>query len=202
MAKESAVVSEWLAAWIHEAPAGRVLDLGAGEGQTSLWLAEQGFRVDAIEKDAKRYQSLVEVSLGHDIKPHQDDVTHFSLAANTYSLIVAHAILHFLRPTDLWPLADRLSEALIFRGLFFAEVLTTDDPGCVTMQEQFAREIEPNTYLTSQPDGIIHYFAPGELRRTFAGLEIVAYEEARYSDPKSFAGYRAGAILVARQSRE
>jgi cyclopropane fatty-acyl-phospholipid synthase-like methyltransferase len=201
MGKESAVVSEWLEVWIQEAPTGRALDLGAGDGETSLWLAAQGFRVDAIERDAERYEFLAKASIGHNIEPNMDDVTNLALPKNIYSLIVAHAILHFLRPTDLWPFADRLSESLNPGGLLFAEVFTTDDPGCVTLQESSAREIEPNTYLASQPSDIIHYFAPGELRRTFAMLETLAYEEARYSDPKSPEGYRAGAVLVARQSR-
>jgi len=149
----------------------------------------------------ERYEVLAKASIGHNIEPHSDDVIHFALSNNTYSLIVAHAILHFLRPTDLWPLADRLSESLIPGGLLFAEVFTTDDPGCVTLQESTAREIEPNTYLAPQHSGIIHYFAPEELRRTFAMLEMLAYEEARYSDSKSPEGYRSGAVLVARQSR-
>jgi tellurite methyltransferase len=194
------LVSEWLEAWIQEAPTGRALDLGAGDGETSLWLAAQGFRVDAVEKDVERYKILVKASAGHRIEPHQDDVTRFALSNSNYALIVAHAIFHFLRPTDLWPLADRLSESLVPGGLLFAEVFTTDDPGCVALREGAAREIEPNTYLVPQPSGIIHYFTPGELRRTFAMLEILAYEEARYSDPGSQDGYRSGAVLVARQS--
>ena len=196
------MVSEWLEAWIQEAPTGRALDLGAGDGETSLWLAAQGFRVDAVESDAERYKVLTEASVGHTIEPHQDDVTQFALPKKTYSLIIAHAILHFLRPTDLWPLADRLSESLVPGGLLFAEVFTTDDPGCATLKGNAAREIEPNTYLVPQSSGIIHYFAPGELRRTFAMLETLDYEEARYSDPTSSEGYHSGAVLAARKSRE
>jgi len=32
-------------------PGGRVLDLGAGQGRNGLWLAEQGFVVDAVDRD-------------------------------------------------------------------------------------------------------------------------------------------------------
>ena len=158
--------------------------------------------IGLYHRDAERYRILTEASVGHTIMPHQDDVTHFPLQKETYSLIIAHAILHFLRPTDLWPLADRISESLIPGGLFFAEVFTTDDPGCVALKGGTAQEIEPNTYLVPQPDGIIHYFAPGELRRTFAMLETLDYEEARYSDPTSPDGYRSGAVLAARKLRE
>ena len=41
----NAVVAEELA----DHPRGRVLDLAAGEGRNALWLAEQGFEVEAVE---------------------------------------------------------------------------------------------------------------------------------------------------------
>jgi SAM-dependent methyltransferase len=192
--------SEVLETWIHESPIGRALDLGAGEGETACWLAERDFSVEAIERDPRVYEQLVKACAGKSIQPHLADILHFTISPGTYSLILAEAVLHFLKPTELWPFADHLCQALIPDGLLIAEVFTTDDPGFTKLCEIKAVEIEPNTFQAPEPIGLIHYFAPGELQRVFAALEILAYEESRRLDPTSSEGYRAGATLVGRRA--
>jgi len=112
---------------------------------------------------------------------------------------VAQAVLHFLRPTQLWLLADRLVATLKPGGLLLADVFTTDDPGYLALKETGTIEIEPNTFEAPEPVGLIHYFAPGELRRIFALLEVLEYDESRRADPRSDDGFRAGAHLVAKR---
>jgi trans-aconitate methyltransferase len=179
----------------------RALDLGAGEGETALWLAEQGFIVDAVERDPLVFQRLQKACVGLDVVPHMADLNEFPLPPKTYNLIVAQAVLHFLRPTQLWPLADRLVEALVPGGLLTAEVFTTDDPGYTSLHESNTLEIEPNTFEAPPPIGLIHYFAPGELLRTFTPLDVLEYDESRQADQRAEDGFRAGAYLLARRPR-
>jgi trans-aconitate methyltransferase len=185
--------------WLDEISPSRALDLGAGDGETALWLAKQGPTVDAVERDPQVYARLAEACVGTSVTPHQTDLSEFPLHPDTYNLIVAQAVLHFLRPTQLWPLADRLVEALAPGGLLIAEVFTTDDPGYTTLRESEAAEIEPNTFEAPHPIGLIHYFTPGELRRIFTPLEILEYNESRTVDAQSEDGFRAGAYLVAQR---
>lgn len=180
-------------------PEGPVLDLGAGDGELAIWLARRGFTVDAVENDAGVYARLAEASAGTTVHPHLADLMDFPLAEESYALIIAQAALHFLRPTQLWVLADRLIQALVPGGVLFAEVFTTDDPGYEALRESGAREIEPNTFVAHDSIGIIHYFAPNELRRTFSALEILEYDASRRLDPDSEAGFLAGATLVGRR---
>lgn len=185
--------------WPDEITPSRALDLGAGEGETALWLAKRGFSVDAVERDPEIFARLIEACAGTSISTHLADATAFPLLPTTYDLIVAQAVLHFLRPTQLWPLADRLVESLVPGGILLAEVFTTDDPGYTTLRQSNTLEIEPNTFEAPPPIGLIRYFAPGELRRIFAPLEVLEYDESRRADPQSSDGYRAGAHLVARR---
>jgi SAM-dependent methyltransferase len=186
--------------WIDRIPLGRALDLGAGEGETAYWLASRGFTVDAIEKDPRVFAQLSASVAGTGIQPHLADLTEFQLPHESYHLIIAQATLHFLRPTDLWSLADRISQALTLGGFFIAEVFTIDDPGYSALQDSGVRQIEPNTFLAPEPIGIIHYFEPGELRSVFAALEVVVYEESRRLDQTSVDGYRGGATLLAKRT--
>jgi hypothetical protein len=125
------------------------------------------------------------------------DLTAFAYATDHYNLIVASSTLHFLRPTQLWRVADSVVAALARGGVFMAEVFTVDDPG-FGVRRGAALEVEPNTFLLESGEPL-HYFGRGELRRVFANLEELEYEEARRSDPASDSGFRAGATIVARK---
>ena len=58
-------------------------------------------------------------------------------------------------------------------------------------------QIEPNTFTMPSSEDVIHYFAPGELQRTFSTMDVLFYKEMRRRDLEDPIGYRAGASLVA-----
>jgi SAM-dependent methyltransferase len=191
--------SEALEGWIDKVPKGRALDLGAGDGETSAWLAGRGFRVDAVEHDPDRFDNLRRLTHGLPVHLHPLHIMQFRPAEQTYSLIVASAVLHFFAPSDLKPLAARLQRSLVEGGIMIAEAFTTDDPGYAVLRRENVREIEPNTFEAPPLIGLIHYFEPGELRKLFAGLKPLEYVEERRSDPASPGGYRSGVLLVAQR---
>lgn len=188
-----------LARWARLSLHGRALDLGAGEGEAAVWLARQGFLVDAVERDPEALAVLRRARAGLTIVVHPLDLREFPFVPETYSLILALAVLHFLRPSELWPLADRLSDCLLPGGLLMADALTIDDPEVAVLRAAPVPEVEPNTFLFDPPEGVIHFFEPRELLRVFAGLEVLEYEESRRAAPEDDLGYRSGATLVARR---
>jgi SAM-dependent methyltransferase len=192
--------NEVLEEWVPKAPIGRALDLGAGEGETARWLAERGFQVDAVEADPQALSRLARASAGWPITPHHADLLDFSLPLESYALIVAQAVLHFLPPSRLPALAAGLCRALRPGGVLIAEVLTTDDPGRAAFRRQAHTEIEPNTFQASF--GLMHYFRPLELQRLFLDLQTLYYEESRRQDPQAEPPYRSGATLIARRPDE
>lgn len=186
--------TDLLARWTAEAPAGRALDLGAGFAESARWLAAQGFRVEAVD------QRPIPAAAG--VTAHLADLRSFPLGSQRYALINAAAVLHFLRPSELPTLAERLQTALVPGGVLLAEVFTTDDPGLHACRQAGLQAVERDTYLFADEAFLIHYFAPGELRHLFPRLELLAYEEYRQADPDDPAGYRAGAALAARRPAE
>jgi len=191
--------NEALATWIDRIPLGRALDLGAGDGKTSLWLAERGFRVDAVEQDPERIHDLRRATQGGSIHLHPINIMQFRPPKETYALVVAEAVLHFFAPSDLRPLAKRLTECLAQGGVLIAEVFTTDDPGYDVLRQEKVRQIEPNTFEAPPLLGLLHYFEPGELRDLFSSLHPLEYVEDRRLDPASVEGYRGAARLVAQR---
>lgn len=183
-----------LQAWVEHVPLRSAVDLGAGEGTNAAWLVSHGFDVLAIEDDPGQAAALRAAQL----QVRQIDMADYDPDPGSVGLVLAAASLHFLRPSRLWELADRLEAALVPGGLLIGEVLTTDDPG-YGEHRAAAEMIEPNTFHSLTGEGFIHFFEPGELRRVFARLDAIHYREDRRLSDTAAAGFRAGATLVARK---
>jgi trans-aconitate methyltransferase len=194
-------MAEWMDQWLGEIRRGRALDLGPGEGQCSLWLAQRGFQVEAVEQDPEKARALRQAGAGLGITVHNLDLRDFAFAPDEYQLILAEAVLHFLPPSELWSIADRIVGSLQPDGCFIAEVFTIDDPGYAASKTMGLLELEPNTFQQAEGAGVLHYFAPGEFQRVFHSLTCLAYDEIRTLDPNAEPGYRASATLVARKER-
>jgi tellurite methyltransferase len=187
----------WLTSWAPQAPAGRALDLGAGDGALAAWLVAAGFRVDAVERDLDRWQVLADRVRDDRLRAIQANLLEIPLPPSHYALIVAASIFHFLRPSEFDRLAGDLARALLPGGLLMAEVFTTDDPGWDDLARAGVSRAGPSDFRL---DGgaWLHYFRPGELRDAFPDLELLHYEESRRRDPDREAGYYSAATMVAR----
>lgn len=96
----SAGPNAFVAEQLAEHPRGRVLDLAAGEGRNALWLAEQGFEVEAVEF------STVAIEKGRQLAAHRQVAVTFTQADLTEEQdlqpadVVLLAYLHLPRATE------------------------------------------------------------------------------------------------------
>ena len=183
--------------WIGTVHGGRALDLGAGDGKLSRWLVDQGFVVDAVDRDSSAYESISEVGV-QGIHLIQQDLRSLDFPPVTYSVVAASSVLHFLLPSELLQLINRIVESLLPGGILACQVLTQDDPEYAAFIAGDKEQIEPDTFPMPE-EGAIHYFASGELPRLCSDLETLHYSEERHSDRNNAWGYRAWAVLIARK---
>lgn len=193
-------MSDFLKTWSTKAPAGWALDIGAGVGNNARWLAARGFEVDAVESHPRQIEVLQQAAKGTGIRVHGTDILAFDLEPERYSLIAALAVFHFLTPSQLKPLAQRIQASLSPGGVLLAQAFTVDDPGFERARESRLVEIETNTFVVDPPVNVIHYFDRNELPELFSNLEVVHYSLERVIAPGSDAGYRSGAALVAQKT--
>lgn len=155
-------------------PAGAALDLACGRGRNALFLAEHGRHVaavdwseaalDILEERAKASKIPVRRILGIDetkqmtragIDLLRTDIETVTLPANRYSLIVCVRYLQ--------------------RSLF-PQICRALRPGGMVLFETYTKA---QLDFSGGPRDPAHLLNTGELRKAFAGLEVIFYRELR-----------------------
>ncbi len=139
---------------------GRALDLACGRGRHSLWLAERGLRVDAIDRNRERLR-LVRAE------------------AETRSLSVTPRCLDL--ENDVVDLGNGVYEAIVVvnylhRPLFPA-LRAALRPGAVLVYETFTRAHAQHHDRPSNPDFLL---APDELPDLVAPLKVLRSREGEF----------------------
>ena len=194
----------------------RVLDIGAGLGHMSLWLAQQGHQVTLAEPAEPMLAGARErfAAAGQDATfiqtPWQEVEQHVE---GRFDLIICHAVLEWLaEPKAILPLLRRLIEAdgrlslafynkdaLIYRNLLkghFKKLRREDFAGerqSLTPQRpldprELAAQLAPNWQVeTSSGVRVFHDYMPTDFQSRAAPQELVDMELAYRRHP-AFAG--------------
>jgi SAM-dependent methyltransferase len=135
------------------APGKRAIDLACGGGRHTLFLAEHGFHVDAVDISSVALAELGKKSADLSVTLIEEDLETFMPPNAHYDLAV---MANYLDRA----LIERTANALKHDGLFVVETYM-DHP--------------ENEKKDSNPDFLL---AKGELKELFAnGFEVLAYEE-------------------------
>jgi SAM-dependent methyltransferase len=162
MPHQSTPVSDWIARWTPLLrPNGRALDLACGSGRHSIWLANQGMGVTAVDRD--------ELSLA-------------GLKAQNPAIHTAQADLE----AQPWPLAGQTFDTVLVTNYLWRplwpHILASLAPGGVLLYETFAHG-NASVGRPSRPDFLLQ---PGELLRLCTGLHVVAFEDGFLPHPERF----------------
>jgi SAM-dependent methyltransferase len=172
-------------AWLREhvallPPAGRVLCVADGEGRNSVWLARQGFRVDAfdiagtaVEKArafARREGAVVDFAVA--------DVAGLAWPEAVYDAVVAIFV----------QFADPGLRARLFAGM--QRCLRRG--GVLVLQGYTPRQLE---YGTGGPPFASHMYTEALLRESFAELDLLELREYE-ADVAEGTGHRGRSALI------
>jgi SAM-dependent methyltransferase len=152
-------------------PGGRVLDLASGRGRHVRLLAEAGFRVVALDRDAGALAALEGVE-GVETLAADVEAAPWPFAAESFDAIVVTHYLH--RP--LFPV---LREALVPEGVLIYETFAKGN-------ERFGRPSNPDFLL-----------ARDELLQAVRPLHVVAFEQGRVESPRPAVVQRICAVRSA-----
>jgi SAM-dependent methyltransferase len=143
--------------YLDACPDGRALDIATGTGRNAVFLATEGYRVDAVDRSQEGLRIAREHARDRGVAGRtewiQADLEDYEFPAATYDLIT----ISFYRAIDR--LSD-VTEALAPGGVLFVQHhLRTDDP------------------VDGGPSDDRYRFASNELLRACLGLTVLYYVE-------------------------
>jgi SAM-dependent methyltransferase len=150
--------SDWLQRWAHLIrPGGTVLDVACGSGRHLRWLAQRGFRVTGVDRNAEALATLAGVA----------ETVVADIEANPWPGVLAGRRFDAVLVTNyLWrPLLPTLLSAVAEGGVYLHETFADG-------QQAIGKP--------SRPDFLLQ---PGELIALTAGLRTVAYEDGLLETP-------------------
>jgi SAM-dependent methyltransferase len=146
---------------IHLLPKGKALDIATGEGRNSVFLAQNGFEVDAVdisERGLKKTQKLAREKGVH-INTFLVDLDQYQIEKERYDLI---ANFYFLKRR----LIPRMKKGLKKRGKVIFETYL----------------LEHRTLGTGGPKQAKYFLKPNELLRLFKNFRILFYREGIFRE--------------------
>jgi dihydroneopterin aldolase len=157
--------ARFLVQQLHRLPKGKILDVAAGSGRHSLFLASQGYQVDAIDRDAQALAQLSATAKTRKLTtittktvdleqptPHEPD-----LGKEAYDVIIVFFYLH--------------------RSLF-SHFIDALKPGGVLIYETFTID---NYFHHKHPKRWEFCLAHNELLRLASSLQVLHYDEGGHT---------------------
>ncbi|MCG3778069.1 MAG: Tellurite methyltransferase [Nitrospira sp.] len=156
--------ARFLSQQLHRLPKGTALDLASGSGRNSLYLASQGFHVEAIDRNEQALTELVTTAKQRNLSNLHVQVVDLEratsewpeLPSQTYDVIVVFFYLHR-------PLFPALIQSLKPNGILLYETFTLD-----------------NHVRHKHPRRAEFCLAQNELLRLTSGLRVLAYDEGEH----------------------
>jgi 2-polyprenyl-3-methyl-5-hydroxy-6-metoxy-1,4-benzoquinol methylase len=171
----------------HLPQSGRVLAVADGEGRNSVWLAQQGYEVDAFDiadigvEKARKLASTSGVSVNFQVSSTED----WSWQPHHYDVVVA-IFIQFADPDT--------------RAVLFANMIKTLKPGGILLLQGYTpKQLD---YKTGGPPLLSHLYTEDLLREAFKEMEILdlkLYEDV-LQEGSQHAGQSALIGMVARKN--
>ncbi|MBM84389.1 MAG: hypothetical protein CMJ78_27865 [Planctomycetaceae bacterium] len=152
----------WLIESVSDLAAGRCLDLACGLGHDAIWLAQQGWSVDAVDISPKGLRLASKFADQHNVRVNwiAADLDEFAVSENQYQLVT---VFRFLDRTHLPSLVER---ALA--------------PGGLLIYETFSfRQLDRDDSHIKNPAFVLQ---PEEFKSLYANLEVIEYAEVELPD--------------------
>ena len=145
------------------------IDIGAGEGRNSLYLAAQGFDVYAVEPSRVGADKILQRAKEKDVKITVLNTDILSAIKNLDNIGFAVALtsLEHMEDAYLLEAVKEIKRVLKPGGYIYIIVFTEDDPGS---KRDLQNASECALFIK-------HYFKKGELRELFSEFEIFEYLE-------------------------
>ena len=161
----------------------KILDLGCGTGRNTIYLAQQGFSVYALDisktgiKITKNKAKKLNLN---NIEYKISNITDTKYEDNSFDAIICIFVLSHGLLKDNQEAIDEIYRILKPGGMIITELMSTKD---ITYGK--GKKIEENTYLGGMEDDphmMHHYFTEKEIKNMFSKFTKLETSEKKYFD--------------------
>jgi SAM-dependent methyltransferase len=146
---------------LHLLPRGKALDMATGEGRNAVFLAQNGFEVDAVDISQKGLKKARKLAREKGVKVNalRVDLDHYQIEKDRYDLI---ANFYFLKRR----LVPKIRKGLRKGGKVIFETYV----------------LEHRTLATGGPKQAKYFLKPNELLRLFKDFRVLFYREGIFRE--------------------
>jgi len=150
-----------------------VLDIGAGQGRNSLFIARQGFTVDAVEPSQVGVDIITGLADENNlpIKAYCAGFEAFKPERPPYGAVLLFGVIQILSWDKIMLLTSKISEWTTPGSLIMISAFTTEDP----RYEEIVKELEPDGRNSFRTPGGDHrtFLESGEILTLFKDYQVV-----------------------------
>ncbi len=170
-------------------PAKPVLDIGAGQGRNSFFLAQNGFNVIAIDPSEVAVNTINEAAKENNlsITAIKADFDHYVSTTLPYSAICVFGLIQLLSREEIDHLIEKIDLWLDKNGILFLTAFSTDDPSFVNYKKIW-KEVRKNSF---EGDGVVSrtFLDKNEILTLFKSYKVAHHwegmgERHRHGDGK------------------
>jgi tellurite methyltransferase len=158
-------------------PARPVLDIGAGQGRHTLYLARRGFTVDAVDPSRVGLDDITRRATAErlTVRTHHCTIDRFQAGAGAYSGVLLFGLIQELPGESLPVLVSKTGRLLHPGGLLFVTAFSTMDPAYQTCAAEWER-IGRHSFRNGE--GTVRtYLEPDEILELFTRYELIHHRE-------------------------
>jgi tellurite methyltransferase len=154
-----------------------VLDIGAGQGRHALYLARQGFKVDAVDPSRVGINTIASAAAAGQlpVTAHNCTIDQFPDVDGAYSGVLLFGLIQELSRESIPQLVLKIDRLLQAGGVLFVTAFSTKDPAYKTHAAEWER-IGKHSYQ-NESGTIRTYLEPDEILSIFSDYEVVYHRE-------------------------
>lgn len=154
-----------------------ILDIGAGQGRHSLFLARKGYAVEALEPSEvgiKQIQETAEKN-SYPIFLSHCNLSTFEPKTDYYSAVLIFGILQILTRDEINSLITTMYDWVAEESLIFITAFSTENAS-YAVHKNNDKEIGKNSFVDS--DGMVRtYLEPNEILELFPNYKVLHHKE-------------------------
>lgn len=176
---------------LKDKPIKTVLDLGAGKGRDSFWLAARGYRVTALDISPSALQYIKDTC--PNIQTICSDIADFDGGAAGYDWVLANLSLHYWDDAVTRMIVKQIYRTLNPGGWLSIRCKSVNDPECGQ-----GVKIGDNIYYHGH---MRHFFTPQYMKELLQCFEVVCLEECMIEE-KHYGRYTAVEALAVKTDKK